>query len=278
VNERALYTDFKYYDDPDFFTKFQFAQQSYPNQAESAMWIVPRTVQCVMIIIAMSSIIISAGSILFGLTILFVIVNALIGLPTLKADANFQVKSVETWRPFDYVTRILQQKENAAELRSSGAGVKFLKTVVVVAERYRAVYYTYMKKILPFSTVQALVSPLQIACVLLYIILFVINGDVSKIGLYASLTAASATLASGLNGAYSSINTLVNSTLYGERIAAFFETKSEIEPIVEGKTLPPEGKYEVELKNVTFAYQNSSFCIENLNLHIKPGQRIAIVG
>jgi ATP-binding cassette subfamily B protein len=181
-------------------------------------------------------------------------------------------------RPVEYVTRMLKQKENAAELRSSGAGLKFLLTVNDVLVRFRSNYLKYLKKVLPFELAQGVLAPIQTACVLAYVILFIIEGDITKIGLYASLTVASNLLASSLSEAAGSVNDILQFTLYGERIAAFFDAKSVIEPPNEGALSPPEGVYGIEFKDVSFGYDGAAFGIEHLNLRIAPGQRVAIVG
>ena len=278
VNEKALFTDFKYYDNPDFFTKFMFAQEQFPSQAGMAIWVFPEALRGLITVAAMSTVIAMAGPALLGVTLAFVLISAVAGLPTLKPEANFQVESTETWRPFEYVSRVLKQKENAAELRSSGAGLKFLQTISVVMERFHSVYRSFMKKTLPFYLAQSVVSPIQMVCVLAYVILFVIDGDTSKIGLYASLSVASATLSSNLGSISNVVQTLLQNTLYGERIAAFFEAKSEIEPPRTDALSPPEGRYRLEFRDVSFRYSNADFCIEGLDLHIPQGQRIAIVG
>ncbi|MEI6579901.1 MAG: ABC transporter ATP-binding protein [Eubacteriales bacterium] len=278
VNEKALYTDFKYYDNPDFFTKFVFAQENYPQQAATAMYLFPRVLKGIVTVAAMGALIASAGPVLLGITLIFVVLDGVAGLPTLKPQADLDVKMTEIWRPFNYVDRMLKQKENAAELRSSGAGLKFLQTVHAVTVRSQSIYTSFGKKTLPFDLLQGILTPIQTACVLAYVILFVIGGDTSKIGLYASLTVASAAMASSLSTVFDTINDMVRFNLYGERIATFFEAKSEIEPPFPGAVPPPDGVYEVELRDLSFGYVNASFAIEHLNLHIKPGQRIAIVG
>ncbi|MDR1464866.1 MAG: ABC transporter ATP-binding protein/permease [Oscillospiraceae bacterium] len=278
VNEKALFTDFKYYDNPEFFTKFVFAQQQYPMQSHLTMQMFPQVLQGIVTMVAMGSIIVSAGPMLLCVTVFFVILNALLGIPTLKPEADFQVKYTEVWRPFYYVTQILMQKENAAELRSSGAGQKMLRVFNTVTKNFYDISIRFIKKTIPFRLAQGLISPIQLSCVLAYIIIFVINGDVSKIGLYASLTAASSALVSSLDSVYSTINNMLRNALYGERVAAFFEAKSEIEPIALGKLPPPKGSYEIELHDVSFHYENAAFAIEHLNLHIQAGQRVAIVG
>jgi len=278
VNEKALYTDYKYYDNPEFFKKFNYAQEEYPHHAFSAMWLFPRIITGLITVAAMTTLIAMTGPVLLGVTLAFVILGGVIILPTLKPEADLSVFWNDNWRPIEYVGRLLKQKENAAELRSSGAGIKFLRTVDSVESRIAKTYTTYRKKTLPFYLAQQAMTPVQTACVLAYIILFVIGNDTSKIGLYASLTVASAALASNIGTVFDSIKDMLQWTLHGERVAAFFEAKSEIEPPREGALAPPEGVYEIELRDVSFGYENAAFGIENFNLHIRPGQRVAIVG
>ena len=278
VNEKALFTDFKYYDNPDFFTKFMFAQENYPNQSSFAMFLFPRILKGIVTMAAMGAMIVQADPILIGVTLFFVAISGVAALPTIKPQVELHANWTDNRRPVEYVTRMLKQKENAAELRSSGAGLKFLLTVNEVLTRFRSNYMIFLRKVLPFELAQGIIAPIQTACVLAYVILFIIEGDTSKIGLYASLTVASTLLASSLSEAAGSINDILQYTLYGERIAAFFDAKSEIEPPREDALPPPEGVYDVEFRDVSFGYDNAAFGIGHLNLHIRPGQRAAIVG
>jgi len=278
VNEKALFTDYKYYDNPEFFKKFNFAQDEFPHQAWMAMYFFPNIIKDIVTVGAMTAIITQADPVLLGVALAFVALNGVVSIPTIKPEADWRVKVNDVWRPMDYVSRMLRQKENAAELRSSGAGLKFLGTIDVVTENFRTLFHVFRKKVLPFNIAEGFITPVQAGCVLVYIILFVIRGDTSQIGLYASLTAASATLAQNLGWIGENVKSVLQLSLNGERIAAFFEAKSEIEPPREGAAPPPDGVYDIEFRNVSFGYDNAAFGIENLNLHIKPGQRAAIVG
>ena len=278
VNEKALFTDYKYYDNPEFFKKFLYAQEEYPDHASMVMWFFPRVITGVVTIAAMTSLIASTGPVLLGVTLAFVVLGGVIILPTLKPEADIRVHWNDNWRPIEYATRLLKQKENAAELRSSGAGMKFLRTVDSVIGRNQTAYRAYKKKTLPFYLAKETVAPIQTACILAYIILFVIGGDTTKIGLYASLTVASAALASNLETVFDCVKDMLQWMLHGERIAAFFEAESVIEPPCEGMAPPPEGVYDIEFRDVSFGYENAAFAIEHLDLHIQPGQRAAIVG
>ena len=278
VNEKALRTDYKYYDSPDFFVKFTFAQETYPIHAQNVMMLLPDILRGIATMIAMIAIIVSVGPVLLGITVFFVILNFIVGVPAVKPTADYNVSLTDAWRPLDYISRMLITKENAAELRSSGAGVKLLHTINVAMAKFQKIYKQYIRKVAPFYLLQGAISPIQAACVLVYVIFFVIAGDKSQIGLYASLTIAATTLADSLNDAAGSITQMIQCVADGEKVVEFFEAKSEIEPEKEGALPAPEGQYEVEFKDVSFGYENTSFSIENFNLHIKPGQRIAIVG
>ncbi len=278
VNQKALNTDFKYYDSPDFFVKFIFAQENYPVHAQNVVMILPDILRGIATMAAMVSIIASVGPVLLGITALFVVLNAVLELPVIKPTAAYEESLVDAWRPMEYSGRVLKTKENAAELRASGAGLKLLNTINAAMNNFQTVYKQFIKKVAPFHLLQGAVSPVQAACVLVYIIFFVIAGDKTQIGLYASLTVASTALASSLNDAASSIMQIFQCIANGEKVAEFFEAESKIEPHKDNAVPAPDGKYEIEFKNISFGYEKASPLFENFNLHIKPGQRVAIVG
>ena len=278
VNKKALETDFKYYDNPDFFVKFLFAQDNFPVHAQNVVMILPDILRGIATVIAMIAIIATTGPVLLGITAVFVILNAIVGLPAIKPTADYEENLVDAWRPMEYAGRVLKTKENAAELRSSGAGEKLLNSINAAMNNFQTVYRQFTKKVAPFHLLQGAVTPVQAACILAYIIFFVIDGDKSQIGLYASLTVASTALADGLNDAASSCMQILQCIANGEKVAEFFEAESEIEPKKEKASAAPDGSYEIELKDVAFGYDEKKLLFNNFNLHIKPGQRIAIVG
>jgi ATP-binding cassette subfamily B protein len=199
-------------------------------------------------------------------------------LPQMKMNADLNVKLNDVARPINYVYRVMQQKENTAEMRSSGAGRKILKNFSRTYNNYYTVITGFYKKMLKFMIPQGIVSPIQSGLILAYIIIFVIDGDTSKIGLYASLTAASSMLGGQIQSFFSTFTNIYQNTLGGERVAKFFETESFIEPPRDDGAPAPDGKYAVELRDISFRYENAAFGIEHFNMNIKSGERVAIVG
>ena len=240
--------------------------------------ILPDILRGIATMVAMVTIIAATGPVLLGITAVFVILNALAGIPAVKPTADYEESLVDAWRPMEYSGRVLKTKENAAELRASGAGLKLLGSISTAMNNFQTVYKQFIKKVAPFHLLQGAVSPVQAACILAYIIFFVIAGDKTQIGLYASLTVASTALASSFNDAAGSIMQIIQCIANGEKVAEFFEAESEIEPEKNNALCAPEGNYEIEFKNVSFGYDNTSTLLKDFSLHIKQGQRVAIVG
>lgn len=278
INRKALYSDYKYYDNPDFYSQFAYAQEHFPEQASLISYILPMLFKDLVTIIAMSSIILSADKTLIFISLFFITISSILDVKTLKPNSDYSIKEIEIWQPFHYVMQILKQKENAAELRSSTAGESLLNVAETSFNNFKEEYTTFAKKITPFVFLQGVISPFQMIAILIYIVLFIIDGDINKIGLYASLTAATTILTGNLSSMFSNINLLLRSTSHIEQITNFFNAKSTIEPPSENKLFPPKDIFDIELKNVSFSYDNAAFSLKQINMHIKPGQRIAIVG
>lgn len=73
------------------------------------------------------------------------------------------------------------------------------------------------------------------------------------------------------------VTELQNAIVCAGRILEIIEEKSEIADNVGAEHIS-ENRGNVELKNVSFSYNSEKKLIENLNLDIKKGQRVAIVG
>ncbi|MDR1065070.1 MAG: ATP-binding cassette domain-containing protein [Oscillospiraceae bacterium] len=65
--------------------------------------------------------------------------------------------------------------------------------------------------------------------------------------------------------------------MFAEKVRSFFELRPDIESAA-GGAAPPEGAMSLELRGVSFRYPNSEFALRDVNIRVKPGEKIAIVG
>jgi ATP-binding cassette, subfamily B, multidrug efflux pump len=73
------------------------------------------------------------------------------------------------------------------------------------------------------------------------------------------------------------IGTVLQSTVASaERVFEFIDEPDEIQDVAD--KILPEVKGEVKFKNVDFGYSSDNIFIKDLNISVKPGQRVAIVG
>ena len=126
INRKALYSDYKYYDDPEFYSQFAYAQEHFPNQASIVSYVIPMLLKDFVTLLAMGSIILSADVVLVLISLLFIAISSFVDFKTIKPNADYSMKEIEIWKPFLYVLQSLKQKENAAELRSSDGGENLL--------------------------------------------------------------------------------------------------------------------------------------------------------
>lgn len=119
------------------------------------------------------------------------------------------------------------------------------------------------------------VNSLIYAGVTLFGALLVIAGGITVGGLTTFLSYASS-YAKPFNEISGVITELQNALACAGRLFEVIDSKIELEPANPAK--PAEILGNVELKNVYFSYDKSKSLIEDFNLSVKPGMRVAIVG
>lgn len=104
-------------------------------------------------------------------------------------------------------------------------------------------------------------------------------------GKFMGLLSANSQFVVSLYSFYGFLSQSYNLSLYTNKIRTFFETKSTIETetaidlnVTNDEMITDVNAFSIELINVSFSYSNSNFSLKNINMKIKPGERIAIVG
>jgi len=104
-------------------------------------------------------------------------------------------------------------------------------------------------------------------------------------GKFMGLLSANSQFVVSLYSFYGFLSQSYNLSLYTDKIRTFFETKSTIETetaidlnVTNDEMITDVNAFSIELINVSFSYSNSNFSLKNINMKIKPGERIAIVG
>lgn len=116
--------------------------------------------------------------------------------------------------------------------------------------------------------------------IVLYLAQSIIAGNIIEIGMYMTMMLAFYRVDSKLYGFIDMLRSANNLSLKTEKIKEFFALKSEIETCKNDYTssISSQTKFSVQLKNVSFAYEDNTPVLSGINIDIKPGEKIALVG
>ena len=103
-----------------------------------------------------------------------------------------------------------------------------------------------------------------------------IAGAVIGIGLIAALSENLDKMINPVNAIFNNLNELEDSLVGATRAYALIDEPNDIK-IFDGKEAP-EVKGEVEFRNVSFAYVDDKYVLNNINLRVEAGKTIGIVG
>jgi len=227
----------------------------------------------------------------FGFTYVFVTCVQIVYKSNCRVTTTFEIKrnklfiqrqekTVPLDRKLNYVHRIFYQREYAADLKTTNINNFVSSLYNESGDTKISIIKKFCKPFILWLSVQNILAIFYNAAILAYISYsIIVSKTIVGVGKFAGLMAANVQLYTSLSGFFGFISQANNISLYVEKIKPFFEAQSPIETKIksESKNLSA-GLFEICFKNVSFSYANSNFSLKNINLTIKPGEKIAIVG
>ena len=276
VYEQANATDYQYFDNPDFYNSFTFATGELAAKSESALQLLTQILGIVSVVAAMTAYLSALG--------LWVIVISIIGQAIcLYAQRHMQKLGIQKTMealPFDrklqYVHRVSYQKQYAADMKSTNLSQKILALFDKSSDGKINVFKKIATPNWRWNILQFSAWHLCQFAQLAYIIFCVFARNLG-IATIAGMFAAAGRLNDMINQFVGISGQAMEVSLYADKIRAFYELRSDIEPKKIG-IAPSAGAFALDIRNGSFAYPNSDFALRDITISIKPGEKIAIVG
>lgn len=278
VYDKAIKTDYKYIDNPDYYDNYTLAVGEYANKAAEAQNLVDRMVSSIIIIISMLSIIAILSPLAVIVTVIGTIIENIMYMITNYFDVKKEVELVPHDRKLGYYHRIFYMNNFAADLKSTSIKNHLFKGFDEAQKNKLNIIKKYALKMIPWSLMGNLTFYIARTFVILNIAYGIYSGNIETIGTYITMMVAVETLKNALNEMFYYVKDANKLGMYAKKIRAFFEVKSEIENDINNKLEAPNSNYSVRFENVNFNYENSDFHIKDFNLEIYSGEKIAIVG
>ena len=278
--EKARAVDLACYDNPEFYNEQVLAISEVDKQIDKVMDFAKNTLAGITVLITTSIYFFARDKV----SILFVVVSFILTFIFNKIynKQNYFVKveGIPFTRKRDYIKRVYYLNDYAKEIRLNPgvSDVLFKQFEEANDEVYRIEKkYAFKKWILGFVKsylCKDAFSDVLFISYLVYQSAVLHNLSFSTVAiLYASF----GRLREGLRVFSDTYPAACESSLYITKIRKFLEYEPTI---VSDEDLEcTKNAKEIELKDVSFAYGNSeNMLLENLDLHIKPGEKIALVG
>ncbi len=280
IYQKASRMDFQSYDDPDFYNDFVLAMTSMDERIQSILNSTRRLVTELVTIISISAVLVTVDPICFVFISCCVGIMAPIGTFIAKNNVSKKEAMTPLNRKDMYFQRVFYLQDYAKELRLNPAGE-------MIERRYKQTVKDKLFTISPYLKRQ---WKLYFAQEVLPISLFVSLGVTLFMG-YKAIVTKEISLGSfvatfnGVGAVSSSVFALTSwfavtireNGLFIEKYKKFMSAKEKIKS---GDLTKKFNKpVPIKLENISFTYPgNDTPTLKNINLEIKPYQKVALVG
>ena len=278
--EKAAKVDLACYDNPEFYNSQVLALSEVDNQIDKVEGLVINTLSGLSTFISTGIyfIIKDKPSILF--VFVSFIMSYFFNQMFVKVNYKARIERNPSERKRTYIERIFYLNDYAKELRMNPDVADIMyERFDKASEEIVAVDKKYARKRFVLEFLRKYVANMFFSDSLYvaYLVTMVVATKSISISTLAILYSSFGRLKHSMNVFTETYPAACESSLYIQKIRDFLSTEQKI--VSEDKLVASKDAKRLDLKDVSFAYSSEApKVIENMNLFIKPGQKIALVG
>ena len=278
IYERAIKTDYKYIDNPEYYNSYTWAISEYANKAAEVQNLINRMSSAFITMISMLAIIATISPIAIVVMVVGVLVENAMHIITNCFDVKKDTEIMPYDRRLGYYHRVFYQRDYAADLKSTNLKKYIFQEYEKAKESKLGIIQKYAWKMIGWAIAGTFTFYVVRTFIIINIAYGIYTGNIKSVGSYVTMMLAVQKLNDTLNELFYRVKDGNLLSMYVAKIRVFFDMKSEIEvETIKQRTLP-QGFYSVNFNDVYFKYENSKFAVTNFNIKINAGEKIAIVG
>ncbi len=275
--EHAAKLDIEQFEDATFYDKLERARRQTLNRTV-LMTQVMSQFQDVISLISLA-----AGLIIFNPWLILLLIVSVI--PAFLGETHFNERSYSLVhgltperRELDYLRLTAASDETAKEVKLFGLSGFLTDRFRVLSDRYYADNKRLSIQRAAWGTFLAAISTVGYYSAYVVILITTVAGGLS-IGDLTFLSGSFARMRSLMETLLSRFASISQGAMYLEDYYAFFKLEPKIRAAQKSLPFPNPIKEGFVFEHVGFRYQNAAgWALKNLNLHIRPGEKIALVG
>lgn len=281
ICEHIKHTDYKYFDNPKYYDEYTVSYAKYASKSLEAFTNLSRSLSLFVTVGSLVGYIVSSAVYVLVITFISVIIKVWVSKLVNKLQIQREEESAPIGRKTDYYHETLCSRDAAMDMKST-------RIYNIFADHYRESAQQDIRTKIKYNTKRSFWSSIQVlstdgssAVIRIIICGLILVGKVG-VGSFVSLLSAANSLAWKIQNVSKYYISLDKSVLYGNKIRHFMNQTSQIEQMTEAdeekRCITSSSAFSLIFKDVCFNYENSDFSIENINLSIEKGEKIAIVG
>ena len=279
IMEKAKEIDLKSFDSPEFYAKMENANREAGNRPIQVLNSSFSIISTVISIVSYFFMITVIGFLPALLVIAVAIPSTIINFVYRKKNHDYVFRRSKDRRQMSYYSEVLVNKDLVKEVRMLGLADDF-------TNRYKAVFKKYfggLKKLMfaeMWWGIGATLLTTVVNCILFVSIAKGVFNQSYPVGNYSMYTGALSAISGGIATLIGTSATIYEGTIFINNLIAFMEEKSTIVPSIDPPRDVERGiSHTIKFDNVSFRYPGSDHdTIKNINLEIKPGETIVMVG
>ncbi|HPH83063.1 MAG TPA: ABC transporter ATP-binding protein [Flavobacteriales bacterium] len=275
--EHAANLDIEQFEDATFYDKLERARRQTLNRTVLMTQVLSQF-QDVISLISLS-----AGLVIFNPWLILLLLVSVI--PAFLGETHFNERSYSLVHGFtperrelDYLRLTAASDETAKEVKLFGLSGFLIDRFQVLSDKYYQDNKRLSIQRASWGTILAAISTAGYYAAYVLILITTLAGSLS-IGSLTFLSGSFARMRGLMETLLSRFASISQGALYLEDFYAFFELQPKIRKGEQSRPFPNPIREGFVFENVGFRYQNAaSWALRNLNLHIRPGEKIALVG
>lgn len=260
------------YDNCDFFNTYKFVLSNALEMAYSSVKIFVNLVSAIFGIGFLLTLILTIDPLMVIFAFFSSLINFLINIKQSKISYQIEKDITQPYRKISYVGRIYYLKDYAKDLRTSNLNIalsrlyKEGKNQILQVVKEKGTISTH------YSNLQNIIQICTTSIVMVYLSKSLVKNTISP-GAFAAVFNSFGQLSTNIEQILGTFPKLYKNSLYIEDFKNFLNYKTE----EEGEINLEEYK-DIEIKNLCFSYQKEREVLKNINLKVKKGEKIALVG
>lgn len=260
------------YDNCEFFNTYKFVLSNALDMAYSSVKIFVNLVSAIFGIGFLLTLILTIDPLMVVFAFFSSLINFLINIKQSKISYQIEKEITQPYRKISYVGRIYYLKDYAKDLRTSNLNLalsrlyKEGKNQILQVVKEKGTISTH------YSNLQNIIQICTTSIVMVYLSKSLIKNTISP-GAFAAVFNSFGQLSTNIEQILGTFPKLYKNSLYIEDFKNFLNFKTE-----EDGEINLEEYIDIEIKNLCFSYQKEREVLKNINLKIKRGEKIALVG